>query len=202
MGLCSVEGCARLELTKFTVQRITSSQASGIANAKERARVLVRSLIPELGQGKFAAVQARELWSTEESIHLRPGHYWVLELGDAGQGSPILKTFEKRETYRGIRFDPGESAIVVKHWLNRTAADATGLTFVKWQETEHDEMIFNSCELRAVGFPLEQIGGQTQSQPSTGAGRPSAGTRRLQSRSSPCPAASRTEPGVSTAFDG
>ena len=59
---------------------------------------------------------------------------------------------------------------MVKHWLNRTAADATGLTFVKWQETEHDEMIFNSCELRAVGFPLEQIGGQTQSQPSAGAG--------------------------------
>ena len=107
-----------------------------------------------ISPGKFAAVQARERWSTEEEIHLRPGHYWLLELGDAGDGTPIERSFVARTTHAGLRFDAGESAIVVKRWLNRTADDAEGLTFVEWQEASDEKMIVNSSELRAVGVEL------------------------------------------------
>ena len=39
----------------------------------------------------MVCVQARELWSEEERVHLRPGHFWLALLGDAdGKGSPII----------------------------------------------------------------------------------------------------------------
>ena len=42
----------------------------------------------------------RELWSKEEKKHLRPGHFWACELGDAdGKGSPILHTFTRKNEY-------------------------------------------------------------------------------------------------------
>jgi hypothetical protein len=179
-GLHCTAGCARGELTRFSHHRINCTQASGIANARERAKELVLGLMQELKAGEFAAVQARERWSSEESIHLRPGHYWLFELGDAGQGSPVSKTFDKREMFRGIRFDANECAIRVKRWLNRTADDLEGLTFVEWQEADQDVMIVNSSELRAVGFTLEQI--RDQSQQPAGARRPSAGTRGAGAR--------------------
>ena len=175
-GVHRIEGCARQHLTSFAAGRITCTQAAGIANARERAKELWRKeLRPKLAPGKFAAVQARELWSTEERAHLRPGHFWVLELGDAGGGTPIIKSFEQRETFEGIRFDPGESAIVVKRWLNRTADDAVGLTFVEWQETSDEKMIVNSSELRAVGFELTQqrVGGRSTPLQSVGQRRQS-----------------------------
>ena len=44
--------------------------------------------------------QARELWSEEERVHLRPGHFWVCELGNAnGKGSPILHEYTKKNEY-------------------------------------------------------------------------------------------------------
>ena len=132
-------------------------------------------------------MQARTLWSTEEETHLRPGHFWLFELGDAGNGTPIIKSFDKRETFEGIRFDAGESAIVVKRWLNRTADDAAGLTFVEWQEASDEKMIVNSIELRAVGFALavEQRAcllsvGQRRRQPT--AARGGGGARVLDER--------------------
>ena len=64
--------------------------------------------------------------------------------------------------FQGIRFDANECAILVKRWLNRTADDVEGLTFVEWQEADQDVMIVNSSELRAVGFALEQIRDQSQ----------------------------------------
>ena len=38
-------------------------------------------------------MQAREQWSEEEAIHLRPGHQWLFEFGDAGSDSSCKVTF-------------------------------------------------------------------------------------------------------------
>ena len=52
----------------------------------------VRAALPE---GKHASVQARERWSTAEEVHLRPGHHWVFELGNAGgEKGSCEKTFK------------------------------------------------------------------------------------------------------------
>lgn len=82
----------------------------------------------KLKAGKFAAVQARELWSTEEKIHLRPGHFWVCELGDAdGNGSPILHEFTRKNevftlsTGAQVRGSIGESVLLLRRYYHRTA---------------------------------------------------------------------------------
>ena len=117
-----------------------------------------------------------ELWSTEERIHMRPGHFWACELGDAGdlladpqrRGSPILAGpwSERRhwppdegepgwkEAYRGMpchRYDPGDCPILLRCYYHRTADDPEGLTFVRWMGQQHSEvLVVNSSELRAV----------------------------------------------------
>lgn len=147
---------------------ITCTAASGIANARSRARQLWFELRPLLRAGKFAAVQAREQWSDEEDVHMRPGHFWVCELGDAdGKGSPIIAgPFSKQEywppaegrsgwedRFRGIarlRYDAGECAILLRCYMNRTADDPEGLTFVRWKESPNEILVVNSADLRAV----------------------------------------------------
>ena len=114
-------------------------------------------LTPLLKAGKFAAVQARELWSTEERVHLRPGHFWACELGNTdGEGSPIMHTFTKKsevfeasdgQKYRG---DAGDCLLFIKHYYYRTAEDPTGLTFMRWQAKKGEVLLVNSTELRAV----------------------------------------------------
>ena len=78
-----------------------------------RKSTLVASLMTSklLRPGKFAACQARALCLEEERQHLRPGHHWVFELGDAGNGTCIIKSFEKKETFKGTTFDKGEKAV-------------------------------------------------------------------------------------------
>ena len=75
--------------------------------------------------GKWGCVQARELWSTKEEIHYRPGHHWLFEFGHAGNGMCIEKTFKlpprQFEVYKGVRFYNGDSALVIKRWLHRVA---------------------------------------------------------------------------------
>lgn len=116
------------------------------------------------GAGKFAAVQVRELWSNEEFVNLRPGQFWVCELGDAdGKGSPIInKAFDKRTMFEGTRFERGDSAILIRRYLNRTADDGQGLTFVPWQESAGETLVVNSSELRYVGFDMTRLGGPPQ----------------------------------------
>jgi hypothetical protein len=134
--------------------------------------------------GKFAAVQVRELWAAEERVNLRNGHFWVCELGDAdGEGSPIMPdtdglpmTFESRTQFEGTRFEKGDSAILIRRYLNRTADDTQGLTFVPWVENEGETLIVNSSELRYIGFDMPQLGGPRQP---AGKQRASRGARVL-----------------------
>jgi len=118
--------------------------------------------------GKFAAVQARELWSTEELIYMRPGHFWALELGDAdGLGSPVLAgPFDKQiwwppkenepgwsDAYKGIerqRYDAGDVVLLVRCYYHRVADDPEGLTFVREPVKKGVQLVISSSELRAV----------------------------------------------------
>lgn len=153
-----IEGCKRSHLTRFKESAIKCTAASGIANAKARQQALWKQLRPLLRAGKFAAVQARELWSSEECIHLRPGHFWACELGDAdGNGSPILHTYTKKNEYHTLsngakhRGDTGDCLLLLRCYYNRVADDPNGLTFVRWQPTQQGEfLVVNSCEVRAV----------------------------------------------------
>jgi hypothetical protein len=142
-------------------QSIRCSLASGILNARARQQALWKKLKPLLKAAKFAAVQARELWSTEERIHLRPGHFWACQLGDAyGTGSPILHTYTRKNEWFELKIDgeiigkyrgdEGDCLLAIRRYYNRTADDATGLTFAGWQAKKGERLVVISTELRAV----------------------------------------------------
>ena len=123
----------------------------------------------QIAPGKYAYIQVREkaLWSTTEQRHYRPGHGWLCELGDAGNGScvehvcKVARASSSRagwEVYKGVRFYDGEKALTVKRWLHRVDEDASGLTFREWDPSEDEldadaqpaHMIINSSEMRGV----------------------------------------------------
>jgi len=95
--------------------------------------------------------------------HLRPGHGWVCELGDAGGDKGCIEeTFKLPNTrswkeHKGIRFYDGESALVVRRWFHRTDDDATGCTFVEQDLQRHAApgappvaMLVSSTRLRGI----------------------------------------------------
>ena len=125
------------------------------------------TLEKQIAPGKYAYVQVRELWSTTEERHYRPGHGWLCELGDEGDGLCVERTFKLArasssraswEVYKGVRFYDGEKALTVKRWLHRDDDDASGLTFREWDPSEDEldanaqpaHMIINSSEVRGV----------------------------------------------------
>ena len=123
-----VAGCSRAHLTVWEEFKVASTERTGIANREKRLQERRSKIRPHLKPGNYAAVQARERWSTAEDVHLRPGHHWVFELGDAGDGKGCFeKTFKLArrtwEMYKGTRFDDGDEALVdvVKRWLHRDA---------------------------------------------------------------------------------
>lgn len=177
-ALLDVAACERRHLMRYEHRggarfgyeeaTITCTQAAGVGNSKVRAKALWRELKPLLKAGKFAAVEARVLWGLEEQVHMRPGHFWACELGNAdGKGSPILQgPFKKQQwwppvegeagwkpEYAGIpryRYDEGECAILLRCYFHRTADDREGLTFLRWPGKAGEKLVINSSELRAV----------------------------------------------------
>lgn len=183
-----INECNRSHLSSFSEGSIECRAASGVANARvsiiifsctcvlaheslqdcsqsfnyifsqARQKELWKKLKPLLQAGKHAAVQARELWSDQELVHMRPGHFWAFELGDAdGKGSPILHEYTKKNEYFTLsngerhRGDEGDCLLLVRFYFERVADDAKGLTFVKGKAaTEMEFDVINSSELRAV----------------------------------------------------
>ena len=79
--------CSRANVTVWrTKPRLTSTAAAGVANEKVFIKDLWSKLRDRVVPSRFAAVQADVLWSESERRHLRPGHFWICELGDAGEG--------------------------------------------------------------------------------------------------------------------
>jgi hypothetical protein len=165
---------------------------AGIKEREKRIKEILNKEIPKAKPGNWACVQARELWSTEEEVHFRPGHHWLCELGDAGDGTSCEKKFElgprQWEDYKGTRFYNGDQALVIKRWLNRVDEDASGLTFEEWDPASEADtsqepvaMIINSSELRAAGFKLKEVlPPQLESAARGGMRTRGAGLRRLQ----------------------
>jgi hypothetical protein len=105
------------------------------------------------------------IWSTEEDAHMRPGHHWLCEFGDAGNGTSCERHFNlghrQCEDYRGRSFYNKDSALVIKRCLNRVE-DSSGLTFQEWTpdvDTSRPPvaMLINSSELRTAGFKLKEV---------------------------------------------
>lgn len=157
--LLDIPRCKLRPLSSFqgSEQTIKCTAAAGIVNQHARAKALWASLKRVLKAGKHAAVQARTLWSTEERVHLRPGHFWACELGDAdGKGSPIIHTFTNKNEYftlsdgNKMRGDEGDCLLLIRRYFDRTVEDTSGLTFKQWQAKKGELLVVNSSELRAV----------------------------------------------------
>ena len=138
--ILEVPDCRRKKLTWWTEGEFKVTPKAGVANRKKRLAELWAELQPSIKPRKFGCCQVRELWSTDEMVHYRPGHFWVFEYGDAGDGSSFEKEFSHLarrswEEYKGIRFYHGEVAIVVKRWLHRLSGDQSGLDFIDWDST-------------------------------------------------------------------
>ena len=93
----------------------------------------------------------------QERRHLRPGHFWGAELGNAdGNGSPIIHTFTKKnESFtlsdgRKMRGDEGECLLLLRRYFHRTPEDLEGLTFKQEKGKTGEILVVNSSELRAV----------------------------------------------------
>ena len=148
------------------------TQAAGIQQRKKRVAEMIAKELEKAKPGAWGCVQAREQWSEDEQIHLRPGHHWIFEFGEAPDGTSCEFTFSfspcqpRRNgvVYKGTRFYNGDRALKVKRWLHRVAEDASGLTFEEWDPTKDVDnsqppvaMIINSSELRGAGFNLQEV---------------------------------------------
>eukprot|EP00966_Prymnesium_polylepis_P332645 7388128-Prymnesium_polylepis.1 len=160
--ILEVPGCSRKKLTWWTEGEFVVTPKARIANRKKRLAELWDMLRTEIAPRKFGCCQVRELWSTAEEVHYRPGHYWIFEFGDAGDGSSFEKDFtlprRSWQDYNGVRFYDGHAALVIKRWCHRISGDMSGLDFIDWDSKGKDvdpdappaAMILNSSELRGV----------------------------------------------------
>jgi hypothetical protein len=135
-NLLDVSGCLRSKLTVWKEDQFTVLQGQGITERERRVAGWVAKALPMSNPGAWGCVQARAQWSTEEEVHMRPGHHWLCEFGDAGNGTSCEKQFNLShrtwEDYRGTRFYKQDRALVIKRWLNREEEDTSGLTFEEW----------------------------------------------------------------------
>ena len=54
--------------------------------------------------GAWGCVQVREVWSTEEEAHMRPGHFWICKFGTVpGSMSCVEKKFELHPEVGGVQ---------------------------------------------------------------------------------------------------
>ncbi len=125
-----------VKLTVWKEDQFTVLPGQGIKNRETRVTEWVVKTLSLAKSGVWGCVQTRTQWSTEEDAHMRPGHHWLCEFGDAGNGTSFERQFNlghhQCEDYRGTRFYNKDSALVIKFWLNRVEEDASGLTFQEW----------------------------------------------------------------------
>ena len=63
------------------------TKAAGIEQRKKRVAEMIAKELVKAKPGAWGCVQTRELWSTDEKVHLRPGHHWLFEFSDGDEGS-------------------------------------------------------------------------------------------------------------------
>jgi hypothetical protein len=154
----------RSKLTVWKEEQFTVLPFQGTEQRKKRVAEWVVKTLPSVKPGVWGCVQARTQWSTEEDAHMRPGHHWLCEFGDAGNDTSCERQFNlghhQCEDYRGTRFYNKDSDLVIMH--NRVEEDASGLTFQEWTpdvDTPRSPvtMLINSRELCAAGFKIKEV---------------------------------------------
>ena len=95
------------------------TRAAGIEERKKRVAEMIAKELTKARPGAWGCVQTREMWSSDEQVHLRPGYHWFFEFGDGGEASSCEKLFllPQRRTgvvYKGTRFYNGDRALRVK----------------------------------------------------------------------------------------
>ena len=118
-----VPNCARNKLTVWKEDRFTVTKAAGIEQRKKRVAEMIAKELVKAKPGAWGCVQTREMWSTDEQVHLRPGHHWLFEFSDGVGGSSCEKLFSLPQlrsgvVYKGTRFYNGDRALRVKRWLH------------------------------------------------------------------------------------
>ncbi len=151
--------CFRSNLTVWKEEQFTVLPGQGINQRETRVAEWVVKVLPLVKPGVWGCVQVRVSWSTEEGPHIRPGHRWLCEFGDAGNDTSCVNQFNldhhKWEDYRGTRFYNKDSALVMNRWLNRVEEDVSGLTFQEWTpdvDTSRSPvvMLINSVSLQGI----------------------------------------------------
>ena len=116
-------GCFRSKLPVWKEEQFTVLPGQGMNQWEKRVTEWVAKALPLAKPGVWVCVQARTRWSTEEDAFMRPGHHWLFEFGDAGNGTSCVKQFNlehrKWEDYRGTRVYNEDCALVIKRLLNR-----------------------------------------------------------------------------------
>ena len=110
-------------------QTMKMLSTTGVANRRIEAQSRGKDLARKLKPGAFFAVQARELWSTAEVVHARPGHFWVSQ----APSNYRVEAADKRLTLGGTVFNKGDIIIKIGRYFDRDVSDPEGLTFEEWQ---------------------------------------------------------------------
>ena len=90
-----VSDCTRTKQTSWTEDQFTVTASAGIRNRVQRVAEIVVRELKRTKPGVWGCVQTHEVWSTEEEVHLCPGHFWICKFGTVpGSMSCVEKKFE------------------------------------------------------------------------------------------------------------
>ena len=86
-------GCLSSNVTVLKEDKVTVLPRQGIQEREMRVGEWNTKELPKAKTGVWGCVQSRSQWSTEEEVHMRPGHHWMREFGDAGNDTSCEKEF-------------------------------------------------------------------------------------------------------------
>ena len=92
-NLLNVPGCLRSKLTVWKEDQFTVMSGQGIKEQEKRITEWVDKTLPMTKTSVWGCVQVPTQWSTEEDVHMRPGHHWLCEFGDADNDTSCENQF-------------------------------------------------------------------------------------------------------------
>ena len=123
--------------------------ARGVRALRIQAQERGRELVAGLKVGTWVAVEA--------AMDAKDP-YWVGQVLDVGDGSPVVKRAGGRETINKTAFSEGDMAIAVQ-WFHRDDGDSERRTFIV--DPPHSDPlqvdVFNSSELRCIDLVMEKV---------------------------------------------
>jgi hypothetical protein len=128
-----VANCTRTKQTDWTEDQFTVTASTGIQNLEKRVADIVVRELKRTNPVSRGCVQVHEVWSTEEEVHIRSGHFWISKFGTVpGSMSYVEKKFE----------------LTFQEWDLSTGTDDASTPV---------EMFVNSSNLRATDFHLAEV---------------------------------------------